>query len=297
MRLVVKKGDAVFNEFQFDKGPINIGRNADSQIFLPERTVSRYHAVIYYDQQRQWTVEDLGSANKTFLNGKPVNKEQIKTGDTLQILDFTIEVNLEDETILGKAINLDDTIAKDVDDLEDTNPNDIYEPKIVVRRTDTEKAPDIKLPVKRISSFSQAAEAICKARGLDEILKVLLSIGTRQFNATHSWGALRNEKSGPMLAYAGKSRDGKTVNFNDLRLKDKINLAMERQQFLLVPRIPAKAGEQAIHTALIAPVVCSGGCFGVLYIDNDMAHPAYDISDLDYLMLLVIHTATIVENF
>ena len=100
-----------------------------------------------------------------------------------------------------------------------------------------------------------------------------------------------------MLTYAGKSRDGKTVNFNDLRLKDKINLAMEKQQFLLVPRIPAKAGEQAIHTALIAPVVCGGGCFGVLYIDNDMAHPAYDISDLDYLMLLVIHTATIVENF
>ena len=48
---------------------------------------------------------------------------------------------------------------------------------------------------------------------------------------------------------------------------------------------------------MIAPVAGEGGCFGVLYIDNDKAHSPYDISDLDYLMLLAIHTSTIIENF
>jgi hypothetical protein len=39
------------------------------------------------------------------------------------------------------------------------------------------------------------------------------------------------------------------------------------------------------------------GCFGVLYIDNAPGRAPYNLSDLDYLMLLAIHTSTIVENF
>ncbi|MFA5553417.1 MAG: FHA domain-containing protein [Phycisphaerae bacterium] len=297
MRLVVKKGDKVFNELQFSKGPINIGRHADSQVFLPERVVSRYHAVLYTDQQGQWCIEDLGSSNKTFLNGEPVHKAQIKTDDILLIAEFTIEINLEDETIVAQPINLDDTLTTASDDAAQKNLKDPYEPKTIVRRIDSGKAPDIKLPVKRTISFAQAAESICKARGLEEILKVLLSITTRQFDASHSWGALRNVPTGPMLVHAGRSRDGKSIEFNKLRLKEKISQSIEKHQFLLIPRIPDKAGQQQIHSAIIAPVSCEGGCFGVLYLDNDMAHPCYDMSDLDYLMLLAIHTATVVENF
>lgn len=296
MRLVVKKGDKVVNEFQFARGPISIGRHTESQLFLPERAVSRCHAILYADQQGQWLIEDLNSANKTFLNGEPVHISPLKTGDMLLIAEFTIEINLEDETIAAAPINLDDTVAA-VEDTSESRPKDPYEPKIIIRRTNTTKAPDIKLPIKRTASFAQAADAICKAHGLDEVLKVLLSIATRQFDAARSWGALRNTPSGSMIACAGKSRDGKNINFNDLRLKDQINQATEKRQFLLIPRIPNKAGAQPIHSALIAPVTCENNCFGVIYIDNDMAHPAYDMSDLDYLMILAIHTSTVVENF
>lgn len=297
MRLVVKRGNSIFNELQFAKGPINIGRHADSQIFLPERTVSRYHAVLYNNQQGQWMVEDLDSVNKTYLNGEPVRKAQVSSGDTLKILDFTIDINLEDETIADQPINLDDTLTTAVADAGDTYQKDPFEPKVVVRRTDTGKAPDIKLPVKRTAAFAQAAEAICKARGLDDVLKVFLSIASRQFNAAHSWGALRNEPSGPLLVHAGKSRDGKGVKLEKLRLKDKVEQAIDKQQFLLIPRVPYKQGYEDIHSAMIAPIAGQGGCFGVIYIDNDKAHPSYDLSDLDYLMLLAIHTSTIVENF
>lgn len=297
MRLVVKRGNSIFNEFQFAKGPINIGRHADSQIFLPERTVSRYHAVLYTDQQGQWIIEDLDSVNKTYLNDQPIHKSPVKTDDAIKIVDFIIDISLEDETIADKAINLDDTLTTAIDDAGDTRIKDPLEPKIIVRRTDTGRAPDIKLPVKRTAAFAQATEAICKARGLDDVLKVLLDIANKQFNAACSWGALRNEPSGPMLAHTGKSPSGKSIKLENLRLRDKINQAIDKQQFLLVPRIPNKPGETDIHSAIIAPIAGQGGCFGVIYVDNDKAHPSYDISDLDYLMLIAIHTSTIVENF
>ena len=66
MRLVVKQGDRTVNELQFEKGPIYIGRHSNSQVFLPDKTVSRQHAVIYNTKDGQWVVEDLESANKTF---------------------------------------------------------------------------------------------------------------------------------------------------------------------------------------------------------------------------------------
>jgi GAF domain-containing protein len=48
---------------------------------------------------------------------------------------------------------------------------------------------------------------------------------------------------------------------------------------------------------MIAPVTGASGCFGVLYIDNDRTQEQYSLSDLDYLMLLAIHTAAVLENF
>ncbi len=297
MRLVVKKGDSIINELQFGAGPVNIGRHADSQVFLPNKTVSRYHAVLYSTQEGSWMIEDLDSVNKTFLNGTPVHKSAIKSGDTIRIVEFNIDINLADETIAGEPINLDDTLITAIDDSAETHHNDPFEPKIVVRRTDSGRAPDIKLPVSRTAAFAHAAEAICKANDLDGVLKVLLTITLKQFSAGHVWAALRNKASGSMEVHAGKSRGGQSVTLEHLRLKDKINETIDKQQFLLVSRIPTKRGEQPIHSALIAPVAGEGGCFGVLYIDNDMAHQRYDISDLDYLMLLAIHTSTIVENF
>jgi len=297
MRLVVKKADSVINELQFGSGPVNIGRHADSQVFLPDKTVSRYHAVLYSTQEGEWMVEDLDSVNKTFLNGKPVHKSGVKSGDILRIVDFTIEINIEDETIAGEPINLDDTLTTAVEDSGDTATKDPHEPKVIIRRTDSGRAPDIKLPVSRTAAFAQAAEAICKANSLEGVLKVLLVIAARQFKAYHAWAALRNTPSGPMQVHAGKSKDGKTVSLDKLRLRDKIEQTIDKQQYLLIPRIPPKQYEEPIKSALIAPVTGEGGCFGVIYIDNDMAHERYDISDLDYLMLIAIHTSTIVENF
>jgi pSer/pThr/pTyr-binding forkhead associated (FHA) protein len=297
MRLVVKKADSVINELQFGLGPVNVGRHADSQVFLPDKTVSRYHAVLYSTQEGDWMLEDLDSVNKTFLNGKPVHKSVVKTGDVIRIVDFAIEINLEDETIAGEPINLDDTLTTAVDDAGATQARDPLEPKIIVRRTDTGHAPDIKLPVSRTAAFAQATDAIGKAGNLDEMLKALLSVAARQFSALHVWAALRNSPTGPMSVHAGKAKDGTSVRLEQLKLADKINQVIDKKQFILIPRIPARGDEQPINSAMIAPIAGEGGCFGVIYIDNDTAHERYDISDLDYLMLLAIHTSTIVEKF
>jgi len=284
MRLTIKQSDRKINELRFTRGPIYIGRHTNSQVFLPGKLVSRQHAVIYYTQEGKWMLEDLDSANKTYLNGEAIRKTEIKTGDNVRITDFTIEINLENG-VDTQQIHLEDTLVSPAQG-----------PQVIIREMTVANAPDIRLPARRVKDFAQATEAICEGDNLDGLLKILISISLRQFAAFHTWCALRNQTSGPMTSQAGKRRDGEAVQFNEIKLSDKISQAVEKGQFLLLPR-PTEQREEGIQSALIAPIVGSRGCFGVLYIDNAMDHERYNLSDLDYLMLLAIHTATIIKNF
>ncbi len=286
MRLVIKQNGRNVKEFQCSAGPVYIGRHVESQIFLPDKAISRQHAVIFATHNGKWMVEDLDSANKTYLNDKQVSKAEIKTGDILKILDFTIEINLEEDSKAVKDIHMEDTLITTA-----------RKPQIIVRKVDVEQAPDIRLPAKRAKDFMEATEAICEAKSPEELLKVLLKVTLKQFAAFHSWCALRDESQGAMTYHAGIRSDGKQVDIDQINIKEKINKAVEKCHFLLLPQTSSQTGQDKICSAMIAPIIDQTGCFGVIYVDNAVGQECYSLSDLDYLMLLAIHTAAILENF
>jgi len=291
MLLVVKQKDGKTEEFQFSEGPISIGRAANSRIFLPDRSVSKQHAVISATGEGKWIIEDLGSANKTFLNDKEIHKTEIKTGDCLRITDFTIEITFEDNDHAKKPIHLEDTFH-----LEAALAIPLHE--TVVRKTDAGHAPAMRLAAKRLTDFSQATEAICEADSFDEVLQTLVDTALKQFKAFHVWSALRNQPTGPMPFQAGKKRDGQKVQISEIKLQAKIAQAVEKGQFLVLPRVSAQVEEEeAIRSALIATIMRPDGCFGVIYVDNAMKDKHYSLSDLDYLMLVAMHTAAVIRKF
>jgi hypothetical protein len=291
MRLVLKKNGNVVNEFKFDKGPVYIGRHAHSQVLLPDLAVSRQHAVLFTTADGQWIIEDLDSANKTYLNGKEIRKVEVKSGDCIHISDFTIEIDLENGT--GRQIHLEDTLMPTTDKLAAERSREKRD--IIIRNPNDQRAPDIKLPSGRIKDFLQATEVICGANGTEELLKVLLEIIMRQFNASQAWCALRNLPEGPMTSHAGINKEGASLEPKDMANNPKINEAIEKGEFMLSQRVPAE-GQQS-YSAMIAPIVDPTGCFGVLYVGGTPGREPYSLGDLDYLMLIAIHTAAILENF
>jgi len=100
-----------------------------------------------------------------------------------------------------------------------------------------------------------------------------------------------------MTSHAGKSADGRSVDFNEIEVRKKVTQAVDDKEFLLIPQISSLTGAPEPRSAMIAPIMDPTGCFGVLYVDNQLDDGPYALSDLDYLMLLAIHTAAIVENF
>lgn len=313
MRLSVKQNGQPTRDFQFSKGPISIGRRPNNLLSLLDKTVSKEHAVISAAGGGKWFIEDLDSTNKTYLNDKPISKAEIKTGDRIRITDFTIEITFEEadtktdvsgsleDTQTGAPVSLEDTKANNSGSLEDTLKIEASlktpQHETVVRRPDAHHAPAMRLAAKRLTQFSYATEEICKAKDLEVLLSTLLKIILNQFTASRVWCALRDQPRGPIVLEAGKKRTGQKVELNDLQLSEKITEAMERGQSLVMPSVSAKMEEkERIRSAMIACIKRPKGCFGVLYVDNAMIHDHYSLSDLDYLMLLAMHTAAVLRN-
>ena len=68
-----------------DSESILFGRSPDCKYVIPDRQVSRHHAVIK-KTAHGYTIEDLGSKNGTFVNGKPINDATVlQDGDVIQL--------------------------------------------------------------------------------------------------------------------------------------------------------------------------------------------------------------------
>lgn len=286
MQLVVRQNGGNANRLRFTTGPVHLGRGVESQVFLPEAKVSRHHAVLFTTPEGDWILQDLDSANKTYLNDVAIHKAKIKTGDLIRIADFTIEINLDAGVEGVRASGPEDTLTAAPRKLQ-----------VITRDLDADQAPDIKMPAQRARDFLEATEEICKARGLDQVLGILLRIMFRQFDALHCWCALRNEPEGPMTSHTGRTLSGEELTLGEIMLKEKITYAVENNVFLLFPSVTAEGQSAGVRSAMIAPILDPDGCFGAVYVDNSADSPGYNLSDLDYLMLLAIHTAAIVENF
>lgn len=62
--------------------PTRVGRQADNDIVLDDKRVSRHHAEVVQRGER-WLIHDMGSTNNTAVNGKIVREAMLKPGDRI----------------------------------------------------------------------------------------------------------------------------------------------------------------------------------------------------------------------
>ena len=74
--LVVQRGTDIGSKVQLKHGQTSLGRNPDNDIVVNEVAVSRYHALLRFNERTgEATIMDLGSTN-----GVTVNNVEIKSG-------------------------------------------------------------------------------------------------------------------------------------------------------------------------------------------------------------------------
>jgi hypothetical protein len=90
--LRVVSGGALANQ-EFVVGPeATLGRGQGCQVQLPEPMVSQLHARLFRDE-KGLNIEDLGSTNGTYLNGRKVGgPARLKRGDRIRVGPIELEV-------------------------------------------------------------------------------------------------------------------------------------------------------------------------------------------------------------
>jgi pSer/pThr/pTyr-binding forkhead associated (FHA) protein len=79
--------------FRLSEGSVKtVGRTARADFILDAALVSRLHCRLTADKSDQLIVEDLGSTNGTLVNGRRVDRQVLKAGDTVTIgrVDFEV---------------------------------------------------------------------------------------------------------------------------------------------------------------------------------------------------------------
>jgi FHA domain/zinc-ribbon domain len=82
--LVVRSGGGRSGEMFPLDGETTVGRSPECGIFLDDVTVSRKHAILR-ERDGDFSIEDQGSLNGTFVNRKRVESAQLEDGDELQV--------------------------------------------------------------------------------------------------------------------------------------------------------------------------------------------------------------------
>lgn len=83
--LVIRSGGGRVGEsFPLHGERMTIGRSPDAEIFLDDVTVSRDHAVLV-QRGGEWSLDDSGSLNGTYVNRRRIDSHRLKDGDELQI--------------------------------------------------------------------------------------------------------------------------------------------------------------------------------------------------------------------
>jgi pSer/pThr/pTyr-binding forkhead associated (FHA) protein len=83
-KLVLSLNGAVLREYPLSKERLTVGRKADNDIHIDNLSVSGQHALIITILNDSF-LEDLGSTNGTFVNGKLIKKHALQNGDVVAI--------------------------------------------------------------------------------------------------------------------------------------------------------------------------------------------------------------------
>lgn len=95
-KLIVAIDGVVIKEVPLSKERTTLGRRPYNDIVIDNLAISGEHAVLHMAGDSV-EIEDLGSTNGTYVNGQPVKRQALHTGDTVEVGKYKIRFMHEAE--------------------------------------------------------------------------------------------------------------------------------------------------------------------------------------------------------
>jgi sigma-B regulation protein RsbU (phosphoserine phosphatase) len=270
--------------YQLDREVTVIGRNADCDIVLMPKSVSRKHAAIMR-RNGGFVLKDLGSTRGTFVNGQRLTQPSVlEDANTIQVGEIVLTFNSQLVQIQDSA-NDQSTVYAAIDLLQQSDRN-----LPLVK-------PETKLRALRLIS-QELGSTLVLSEILERIFNSLFEIFPR---AERGFVLLRDTNSQNLVPEVIRSRSGPA---GELRIsKTILNRVLEEGQAILSKDLAKEfpdsesVSDTQIRSLLCAPILDQKQKpVGIIQIDTRDGRGRFEQEDLDVLAAVASQISVAVQN-
>lgn len=249
--------------------PCTLGRGKEADLRFADTTISHTHALITGEDDRAW-IEDLGSVNGVFVNGKRINgRTELTAGDELQL--GQVHVILEDA---GNDITEQTVIVHAIDRRSEAVLD--HQRLRVIYEITAELTGNQDIPVLGRSIFSRLKEIFSQDRGYIAL-----------FGEDGSLHPLLVDPPSQKIPLSTSITKRVFSCGDSLLLEDALgDMSLSVQESIM---------ELKIRCALCVPLIYNEQIYGLMYLDRSIPG-AYTQADLVFLKGIASIVAPLLEN-
>ena len=178
---LVQPGAAAAERRMLEEGAYIIGRGANARLRLPFGEVSERHALLVLRSDKA-TIEDLKSANGTWVNGSPVDGVVEISGDAIiQIGNCMMRISNADGAVRGEEPPRKEEVRQPADEAEAKAEEEPPDPNVALRRKVQEQIQQeliARLDIKRLAASGVDREGL-EAQARDKIREIVSEVRMR----------------------------------------------------------------------------------------------------------------------
>lgn len=304
--VVLEKGERT--EYVLSDVPLTLGRLDSNHIQLTDPSISKRHArIVPVNSGSSWQIEDLGSSNGTYVNGRKVEQHVLQPGNRIKCgtIEFTVEGDGDESPTEAPESN---TGASGVRVLASMSIQDSLDLSLVDpdawELSDSEDTPRLSVDdhpaetkLRLIQSIGEKTIRTFEPERLaSEILKIsmdFIEAGRGSICLFDNPHGVENDLSfHPLAAIGLRKGEEPQVSRTVLRQLIEENSGVLVRPDSLEHKAMDSLRKMAVTSTLCVPLWTTDRIMGFLSMDRGGANPPFTTSHLD-LMIAVAHQAAI----
>jgi len=281
--LILLNEDGSTRIFKVDKPQVGLGFKDDNDVCIPVTGVSRHHARILNEGDHVF-LEDLGSTNKTQIDGTAISKQEI-SHDTTFVLGKCVPVLYLDDIDHGAVSRFISNFSKD----------DSFETKLVQPYQQAEDR-----EFKELVSLFEIASDIKSTHDLDTVLKSILDRVLILTGAQRGFVILIENGEFTVKLRRGRDVDELDPEALSMSVAQKA-IETKTTQMFTRPAIgtismPSSIEEYRINSLMCAPLVVKKQVIGCIYIDIRKSEAAFSDRDATLFTAMAHQAALAIDT-
>jgi phosphoserine phosphatase RsbU/P len=289
--LLIQCPDGQMKTVPLMKERIAVGRSSAAELCFPDDAgLSRQHFA-FEPEGEEWTVQDLGSKNGTFVNNIPLKaKLTLTAGDRITaghlVITYSPDGKRADTSVVvfEREESSSPATSTVVTSLEGALTNQTL---ALERSGSKSSAP--------MQALIRAGQELAEARPLEELFQVILDLAIKAVGAQR--GVLLLLEGEELVPRAHKGDNFRiSTAVRDRVLKEKSSMLVRDAQLDDAFKGRMSIVEQKVHTMMAVPLQTKDRIIGLIYVDSPSVLREFTKDDLSLLTVMANIAGIRIEN-